>query len=491
MTHRPVRALDSGVRAVICIAAILLAADTHGQAQNTAPPNIIVILADDLGYGDLSSYGHPTIRTPHVDRMASEGQRWTSFYSGGPVCSPSRAALLTGRLPVRVGVYRRRPADDALPGSPGVFTANAAAGLPPDEITIPELLKARGYGTAIIGKWHLGHLPEYLPQRHGFDMHFGLPYSNDMSLAAGVKGGRELVMNPRIEYWNGALLRNGDVVERPVEQHTLTKRYTEEAIAYMRAHRTRPFFLYVAHAMPHVPLFRSSAFENTSSAGVYGDVVEELDWSVGQILGELRRLRLDRRTVVVFTSDNGPWTLYDEQGGSAGSLRDGKGTTWEGGFRVPAIIWGPGRVRPATISGIGSILDLMPTIAALTGVALPSDRKIDGLDLSPTLLKGAPSPRDTFAFWRDDELYAIRKGHWKAHFITRGAYGRGTGRVVHETAELYHLGSDPGERWNVAARFPDVVRELTTLANAHRGGMAPGEPLLERFLPSAAAPGGR
>ena len=477
------------VRTVIGLAAILLAAGTHGQAQNTTPPNVIVILADDLGYGDLSSYGHPTIRTPHLDRMASEGQRWTSFYAGGPVCSPSRTALLTGRLPVRVGVYRRRPADDAVPGSPGVFTANAAAGLPHDEITIGEMLKARGFATAIIGKWHLGQLPEYLPQRHGFDLHFGLPYSNDMSLAPGVKGGRDLVMNPRIEYWAGTLLRNGDVVEQPVQQQTLTRRYTEEAIAYIRANRTRPFFLYVAHAMPHVPLFRSAAFENRSAAGLYGDVIEELDWSVGQILDELRRSRLDRRTVVMFTSDNGPWTLYDEQGGSAGPLRDGKGTTWEGGFRVPGIMWGPGRVRPATIHGIGSILDLLPTIAALTGAPVPADRKIDGIDLSPTLLKGAPSPRDTFAFWRDEELYAVRKGPWKAHFITRGAYGRGTGRVVHQVPELYHLGSDAGERWNVAGRNEDVVRELTALAEAHRSAMTPGEPLLERLLPATTKPG--
>ena len=223
MTGRT-RWLQIAARTVLCTAALVFAAGPPAKTQNSTQPNIIVILADDLGYGDLSSYGNPDIRTPRLDRMASEGQRWTSFYSGGPVCSPSRAALLTGRLPVRVGVYRLRPPDDALPDSPGVFMANAAAGLPGEEITIAEMLKARGYGTAIIGKWHLGHLPEYLPQRHGFDLHFGLPYSNDMQLAPGIKGGRDLVMNPRVEYWAGTLLRNGDVIEQPVQQQTLTKR---------------------------------------------------------------------------------------------------------------------------------------------------------------------------------------------------------------------------------------------------------------------------
>ena len=471
----------------LCSLVVLLAATPPGLSQGAAPPNIIVILADDLGYGDLSSYGHPTIRTPNLDRMAAEGQRWTSFYSGAPVCSPSRAALLTGRLPVRIGVYRREALDTGPGSSPGVFTANAAAGLPHDEVTIAEMLKERGYAAAIVGKWHLGHLPEYLPNRHGFDLHFGLPYSNDMGLAAGVKGGRETNMNPRVEFWAGTLLRNGDVVESPVQQQTLTKRYTEEAIRYIRSNRGKPFFLYVAHAMPHVPLFRSPAFENKSAAGIYGDVIEELDWSVGEILNELRSSGLDRRTIVAFTSDNGPWTVYDQHGGSAGPLREGKGSTWEGGFRVPAIVWGPGRVKPQTVPGIGGILDMTPTIAALTGAALPKDRPLDGVDLSPTLLRGAASPRDTFAFWRDQELYAFRKGPWKAHFITRGVYGRGTPRVVHDVPELYHLGSDPGERWNVAANHPEVVKELTALAEAHRKSVAPGEPLIERLLKPAGA----
>ncbi len=235
--------------------------------------------------------------------------------------------------------------------------------------------------------------------------------------------------------------------------------------------------------MPHLPLFRSKAFENRSAAGRYGDVIEELDWSVGEILDELRASGLDRRTLVVFTSDNGPWTLYDEQGGSAGPLREGKGSTWEGGLRVPGIFWAPGRVQPGAVLDIGATMDLTPTIAALTGARLPADRELDGLDLSPVLLRRAGSPRDTFPFWRDNELYAFRKGPWKAHFVTRGVYNRGPARVRHDVPELYHLPSDPGERWNVAAANPEVVRELTEMAAAHRAGIRMGEPLVERRLP--------
>ena len=484
------RRLHAGVLAACVLPAAILAASAVRPAalQRDRPPNVIIVFADDLGYGDLSSYGHPAIRTPHLDRMAREGQRWTNFYAGAPVCSPSRAALLTGRLPVRSGVYRREPADTGPRTGPGVFSDRAAAGLPSEEVTLAEMLKAQGYATAIIGKWHLGHLPEFMPDRQGFDDHFGLPYSNDMGVAPGVKGGRHIMMNPRPEYWTVPLLHNGTVIERPIQQATLTRRYTERAVQYIREHRDRPFFLYLAHAMPHLPLFRSTAFENRSAAGIYGDVIEELDWSTGEILNELRSSGLDGRTIVIFTSDNGPWTIYEQHGGSAGPFRDGKGTTWEGGLRVPGIFWGPGRVQPREVLDIGATLDITPTVAALTGARLPEGRPIDGQDLSPVLLQGAAGPRETFAYWRDQELYAFRKGPWKAHFITRGVYGRGPDRTVHEPPELYHLGDDPGERWNVADRYPEVVREITALAAAHRERVQPGEPLIERRIPDAAAP---
>ena len=446
-------------------------------------PNIIVIFADDLGYGDLASYGHPTIRTPHLDRMAAEGQRWTSFYAGAPVCSPSRAALLTGRLPVRSGVYRREALDTGARSSPGVFRANAAAGLPHDEITVAELLKTRGYATAIVGKWHLGQLPEYLPASQGFDLHYGLPYSNDMGLAEGVKGGRAIMFDPRPEYWTVPLLRNGEVIERPVDQPTLTTRYAEEAVRFIGAHRDGPLFLYLAHSMPHVPLFRSDAFAGRSAAGRYGDVIEEIDWTVGQVLDAVRAQGLERRTLVVFTSDNGPWTLYDQHGGSAGHLRDGKGTTWEGGMRVPGIFWGPGLVAPRTVRDIGATLDLFPTIASLAGARLPPNRPLDGVDLSPALRDDARSPRETFFYWRDAELYAVRKGPWKAHLVTRGVYGRGGARVVHDPPALYHLGIDPGERVDVGAEHEAVVEELRALAAAHQSSVTPAEPLLENLLP--------
>ncbi|MFN7140701.1 MAG: sulfatase, partial [Limisphaerales bacterium] len=380
------------------------------------PPNIIVIFADDLGYGDLGCYGHPSIHTPHLDKMAAEGMRFTDFYTAGCVCTPSRAALLTGRLPVRSG----------MAGGPGrhVIYPRHTTGLPLEEITVAEALKTKGYATACIGKWHLGHTPEFLPTRHGFDYFFGLPYSNDMAPNNPPRGASSQVKQDP-SWWNDSLYRNEKVIEKPTDQTTLTKRYTEETIRFIRENKKNPFFIYLPHTFPHVPLFASKDFEGKSARGIYGDTVEELDWSVGQILQALRKEKLDKNTLVVFTSDNGPWLTRGITGGSGGLLRDGKGGTWEGGMRVPAIAWWPGNIPAGVINReIAGTMDLFTTALTLAGVPLPSDRVIDGVDMTPLLLGKGSSQRQVQEFYYGDELYALRKGPFKAHFITHDGYSK-------------------------------------------------------------------
>ncbi len=464
-------------------ACVLLPAWTAvtGQAPaQSGPPNVIVIFTDDQGYGDLGSYGHPTLRTPHLDRMAAEGQRWTSFYVSDSVCTPSRAGLLTGRLAIRSGMTI------AEPNGRRVLFPDSAGGLPRDEVTIAEILKARGYATAAIGKWHLGHLPQHLPTTQGFDSYFGIPYSNDMdATGAPMPSGEPFrrMMDPRIDYWNVPLMRGAAVVERPADQTTLTRRYTDEAIAFVEANRARPFFLYLAHSMPHMPLFRTREFENRSLRGRYGDVIEEIDANTGRLLDALRRLKIDRRTLVVFTSDNGPWAPYREQGGSAGLLRGAKGGTFEGGMRVPGLFWWPGTIEPGIVMGIGSTLDLLPTIAALAGAEAPKDRPLDGYDLSPVLLRGAPSPRKTMIFYRGTTMYAVRHGAYKAHFVTQPEYGGGEA-TRHDPPLLYNLDEDPSEKFDVAAQHPAVVADLRTVAAAHTRTVTPAESQLVQRIAS-------
>ena len=334
-----------------------LATGSEAFAQKAPLPNFIIIFTDDQGYGDLGCFGHPTIKTPNLDRMAVEGQKWTSFYVAANVCTPSRAALMTGRLPIRSGMYsdKRR-----------VLFPDSDDGLPQSEITIARHLKQKGYRTAAIGKWHLGHLPAYLPTSHGFDSYLGIPYSNDMDRVNDIAA-KEAFAHPRIEYFQVPLMRDTTVIQRPADQNTIVKRYTQEAIKIIKESKKKPFFLYMAHSLPHVPLFASKDFLGTSERGLYGDVIEEIDWSVGQILAALKQEGLDKNTYVVFTSDNGPWALFNEQGGSAGLLFGNKGTSYEGGVRVPTIFWGPGRVKPGVISGLGSTLDLLPTFGKLAG----------------------------------------------------------------------------------------------------------------------------
>ena len=456
-----------------------LVADLAVRAQTRSQPNLVIIFADDLGYGDLGVFGHPSIRTPYLDAMTSEGQKWTNFYVQ-PVCSPSRAALLTGRLPVRNGMFGT-PAGTG----PKVFRDNAAKGLPPEEVKIAEVLKSKGYTTGMIGKWHLGQLPQYLPTRQGFDLWLGLPFSHDMNMTVphDAEWQTAAYYDPKPQYWDVPLMRNDQVIERPVDHRTLTKRYTEEALRFITANRNRPFFLYVAHSLPHIPLARSADYVGHSSGGMYGDVVEELDWSVGRILDALRTAGVDRRTLVVFTSDNGPWLRFKTHGGSAGPLKEGKGTTWEGGVRVPAIFWWPGTVRPSVVTDLGSAMDLFVTAAKLAGAEPPTDRLIDGVDLRAPLTGSGPSPRHVLFYYWDSELRAIRKGVYKAHFVTSGVYGEGEPRTEHNPPLLFNLAEDPGERYDIAALHPDIVADLVREADAHRRTIVPTKPLFDELLP--------
>jgi arylsulfatase A-like enzyme len=443
-------------------------------------PNIVIIFADDLGYGDLGCYGHPTIRTPNLDRMAAEGVKFTSFYSAAEVCTPSRAALLTGRLPIRSGMCSN---------TRRVLFPDSAGGLPASEVSLATALKKQRYATACIGKWHLGHLPEFTAMKHGFDLFFGTPYVNDMDRVPdkGPKG-RAAFFEPKIEYWNLPLMRGEKIIERPADQHTLTKRYTEEAVKFIKEQKGKPFFLYLTPNMPHVPLFASKDFAGKSARGIYGDTVEELDWGVGEVLKTLREAKIDKNTLVVFSSDNGPWLQFGEHGGSAGLLRDGKGSTFEGGMRVPGIAWWPGTVPAGvTTQEMASAMDLYVTAIKLAGGEVPADRPIDGYDITPLLTGKGKSPRDTMFFYRGTKLFAVRHGPWKAHFITQAAYGKDA-PVEHDPPPLYHLGRDPGEKTDVAKDNQEVVEKLKAVATKHREGLKPGEPQLEKRLPAEKKP---
>lgn len=396
--------------------------------------------------------------------MAAEGQKWTEFYVAAPVCTPSRAALMTGRYPIRNGMTSARRV---------VLFPNSGGGLPREEITLAELLKQKDYATGCFGKWHLGHLPQFLPTAQGFDTYFGIPYSNDMDFVRGSPGyGREAHRDPNYfpssKHYNVPLMRDETIVERPAEQTTITRRCTEEAVEFIRANRSRPFFVYLPHSMPHIPLFVSDEFRGTSKRGLYGDVIQEIDWSVGRILDTLRDLDLAGNTLVMFSSDNGPWLSFRTHGGSAGPLRAGKGTTFEGGQRVPTLFWWPGRIEGGTVvSAMGSTMDMMATLARLTGTTVPTDRKLDSHDLSPVLFGEGDSRRSTMAFWTRAELHAYREGPWKLHVKQREPvnYGR---PVEMESPELYHVEYDISERYDVSDQHPEIVERLLSAMERHR-----------------------
>ncbi len=452
-------------------AALIYASDPQ---QNQAPPNFIVIFTDDQGYGDLGVYGHPTIKTPNLDKMAFEGQKWTSFYVAANVCTPSRAGLLTGRLPVRSGMSsdKRR-----------VLFPDSKGGLPQTEITIARMLKTVGYSTAAIGKWHLGHLPQFLPTSHGFDSYYGIPYSNDMDATKPIRSYDDYLAifdDPKVETFNVPLMRDTSIIERPAQQTTITKRYTHEAIKYITENKEHPFFLYVAHSFPHVPLFASEEFKGTSARGLYGDVIEEIDWSVGEILKTLKDEGLDKNTLVVFTSDNGPWLIFGNNGGSAGLLYGGKGTSYEGGVREPGIFWWPETIQPAVISKMGSTLDILPTFASLSHAELPNDRIYDGYDLSPVLLGKDANPRDEMFYYHSQKLFAARKGKFKLHYLSNNPMGYPEKIEKLETYKLYNLEEDPSEKHDIIDQHPEIVKEIEEMVAIHLQSIVPVENQLEK-----------
>ncbi|HND50874.1 MAG TPA: sulfatase [Pirellulaceae bacterium] len=434
------------------------AQDGGGNAKRTGPdvPNIVVIFIDDMGYADIGPFGATKQKTPHLDRMAREGMKLTSFYAA-PVCSVSRAQLLTGCYGARVSV-------------PGVYGPGSKFGLNPAEMTIAEHLKQRGYSTMCIGKWHVGDQPEFLPTRQGFDRYLGIPYSNDMQRPEAETGKRvvPLVRDDKVE----KLLSDE-------EQSGIVERYTDEALGFIRANQQRPFFLYMPHNAVHTPIWPGEKFRGKSANGRFGDWVEEVDWSVGRVLDTLRELKLDERTLVVFTTDNGPWLIKGADGGSALPLRGGKGSTWEGGVRVPTLAWWPSRIAPGSVcDAVAGTIDLLPTAVSLAGGTVPAEPVIDGRDISPLLFgRSTQSPREAHYYFSNYNLQAVRQGPWKLAIAAQPqSMGQNTADDATKTPRLYNLDQEIGEKTDLSAKHPEIVLKLTGLAEkmaAEIGGNAP------------------
>ena len=456
-----------GFKKKIFFIALLLNFWSFYGFQNNNSPNYIVIFVDDMGYGDLGVYGNPTISTPHLDKMAYEGQKWTQFYSAASVCTPSRAALLTGRLPVRSGMASSK--------NPVLFP-NSLSGLPATELTLAEKLKEKNYKTAIVGKWHLGHTKNYLPNNHGFDYYFGIPYSNDMDKINNNNYWSEYE-NKELssDSYNVPLMENFDIIERPVDQTTITSRYVDKTLQLINNYKNDNFFIYLSHNLPHIPLYASKRFLGKSKRGLYGDVIEEIDYGVGLIINELKKLNLDKKTIVVFTYDNGPWLVYKSHSGSAGLLRNGKGTTWEGGVRVPTIFWGA-NIKPGLINEIGSTLDIYTTFLALAKIDTQKNMIVDGYDLSETLLRKKESQRDEMFFYKGDELFAVRLGDFKLHLKTTDWFKE---PKKHNPPLLFNLNIDPSEKFNISSKNPEKVKEILELIKVHNLRLVRGKNQLD------------
>jgi arylsulfatase A-like enzyme len=440
-----------------------------GGRSLAAQPNVVIIFTDDQGYGDLGCFGSQTIRTPNIDRLAREGRKFTSFMVASPVCTPSRAALLTGCYPKRVGLHQH------------VLFPTSTKGLHPAEYTIADHLKSLGYATACFGKWHLGHQPQVLPRAQGFDRYFGIPYSNDMNHPdnkgrpeGGPDGMDALWRDPdsTLTRWRTPLVENEAIVELPVDQRTITRRYTQRAIEFLTEHRDRPFFLYLPHSMPHIPLYVPDEVRDPDPGRAYANTIEHIDREVGRLLDAIDALDLADDTFVIYTTDNGPWLPFRHHGGSAGPLRDGKGTTFEGGQRVPCLIRGPGIPAGTVCDGLTGTIDILPTLAALVGRPLPEaagpmGRPIDGLDVS-RLWRGETdrSPREEFLYYSaHGVIEGIRQGDWKLLVKRpRKADSRKGGAAPAEDPQpermLFDLARDIGERNNLAAEHPAIVTRL-------------------------------
>ncbi|MGK0184936.1 MAG: arylsulfatase A [Verrucomicrobiales bacterium] len=440
--------------------------------RSTQTPNVVVIFMDDMAYADIGPFGAEGYDTPNLDRMAREGRKFTDFYVTQAVCSASRAGLLTGCYNVRVGIQ-------------GALGPAATHGLHSDEMTLAEVCKQKDYATACYGKWHLGHHREFLPMQHGFDDYFGLPYSNDMwPYHPGV---RHLPMEERIQRWPHLPLIDKNAVINPkvtpLDQEQLTTQYTERAVKFIDTHKDKPFFLYVPHSMVHVPLYVSDKFRGKSQRGLFGDVMMEVDWSVGEIMGAVRRHNLEDNTLVIFTSDNGPWLSYGDHAGSSGPLREGKGTMFEGGCREPTLMWWPGRIPAGTTCNAPTMtIDILPTIAKLIGANLPG-HKIDGKDIWPLVAGtvGAESPHEAYFFYYAGQLEAMRMGKWKLHFPHR--YRTMNGRpggtdgipTAYSQAEigltLFNLETDISETTDVKSEHPEIVARMQLLADSARADL--------------------